>query len=115
MISGITESESNLGHDIARNALAILNKYYPGFVWYVRSDGGVLCIKCNALGNACMIRHLSDVQHDAGRFSREIILAAGEFLERGYMKRGKWNGEYARKLDGGNAFRWKPSLVLAAY
>ena len=115
MIAGITESATPLGHDIARDALAVLNKYYPRFVWFARADGGVLVLKCNAIGNACMIRHLSDVQHDAGHFTRDIIRAAGEFLERAYLKRGEWNGEYAQKLDGGDAFRWKPSLAMAAY
>ena len=114
MIAGITESETALGHDIARNALQVLNKYYPRFVWYARADGGILCIKCHALGNACMIRHLKDIQHDSGHFTKDIIMAAGEFLERGYLKRGEWkDGEYAEKLDGGDAIKWKPSLALA--
>ena len=113
MIAGITESKTALGHDVAHQALQVLNKYHPGFIWHVRSDGGCLIIKCHALGNACMIRHLADIQHDAGKFTKDIIIAAGEFLERGYLKRGGWDGEYARKLDGGDAFRWKPSIALA--
>lgn len=113
MIVGITESETSLGHDICKRALEVVNQYYPRFIWYARADGGVLVLKCNAIGNACMIRHLSDLQHDAGHFTRDIIMAAGEFLERAYIKRGGWNGEYAKKLDGGDYIGWKPSYALA--
>jgi len=113
MIAGITESETALGHDVAKKALLVLNKFYPGFIWYTRADGGVLVIKCNALGNACMIRHLRKLDYDANFFDRDIIRSAGEFLERGYMKRGSWDGDYAKKLDGGDAFKWKSSPRIA--
>ncbi len=112
MIAGITESKSKLGHDVAKQALNVLNTFYPRFIWHVRADGGCLIVKCHALGNACMIRHLKDIHHDAGAFTKEVIRAAGEFLERGYLKRGKWEGDYAEKLDGAEAFPWKPSLEL---
>lgn len=112
MISGITESETALGHDVAKKALVILNKYYPRFIWYVRADGGILNIKNNALGNACMIRHLRHLDTDDTTFTKDIIRSAGEFLERGYLKRGKWDGSLAEKLDGGDAFKWKPNWRL---
>lgn len=113
MIAGITESETTLGHDVGKRALLVLNGAYPGYIWHVRSDGGCLIIKCHALGNACMIRHLSQIQHDATLFTEDIIRAAGEFLERGFLKRGKWTGDYADKLDGSEKFPWRKSLALA--
>jgi hypothetical protein len=113
VIAGITESKTALGHDVAKKALQVLNKYYPHFIWYTRADGGVLCIKNNALGNACMIRHLRNLDYDDNHFTKDIIRSAGEFLERGYLKRGKWEGDYAKKLDGGDAFRWKSSHHMA--
>jgi len=113
VIAGITESETRLGHDVAKKALQVLNKYYPRFIWYARADGGVLCLKNNALGNACMIRHLKHLDYDDNFFTKDIVRSAGEFLERGYLKRGGWDGDYAKKMDGGDKFRWKSSHHIA--
>lgn len=112
VIAGITDSKTALGHAVAKKALMVLNRIYPGFVWYARCDGGLLIIKCNALGNACMNRHIRQIDYDDKFFTRDIVMAAGEFLERGYLKRGKWDGSYAEKLDGGAKFRWKSVAAL---
>lgn len=112
MIAGITESKTVLGHDVSKKALVVLNRTYPGFMWYVRADGGLIIIKCAALGNACMIRHIRHTDYDDNFFTKDIIRSAGEFLERGYIRRGKWDGVYAEKLDGGKAFRWKSVAAL---
>ena len=111
MSLGVTESETALGHDVCKKALMVLTKYYPRFSWYVRADGGVLDIKCSALGRASMVRRLRDLDTNDNHFTKDIIRSAGEFLERGYLKRGGWDGEYAKKLDGGEKIKWKSPLA----
>lgn len=107
----ITESKSSLGHDIASHALEVLTKYYPGYRWYVRADGGVLDIKSAKIGRASMVRHLNSIQGDWTTFEQDIKRAAGEFLERASLRRGLATGERANRLDGGKAIRWQPPAL----
>lgn len=108
----LTESKSELGHDLAKQALTVLSLKYPGYSWFVRVDGGIIDIKCAEIGKASMIRRLKDTDHDAAVFRRDLIKSVGEFLERAHLRRGKSEGVNARILEGGEKIKWKPKLQI---
>jgi hypothetical protein len=101
---------------IAQNALEALVRAYPGHPWYVEVRGGLLIIRNYRLdwrGRYCMVRKLANVQHDYGRLTREVVMAAGEFLERAAIKRGAAReGEHAQVLEGAEKFKPAPSGLL---
>lgn len=81
--------------------LQTLCEVYPGHPWATRVDQGIVFIKHLGLGNNWgMVKKFKDISHDATRFKKEIILAAGEFLERANLRRGKWNGDEIEKVEG---------------
>lgn len=74
---------------------------YPGYRWHVRIDGGALIIKSMKISPTwAMKRNYSDVAHDAGIRKREVVMAAGEFLECANLRRGIATGETAKTLEG---------------
>jgi hypothetical protein len=85
----------------AQTVLEILCSVYPGHPWATRVDGGVVFIKHLELGNNWgMVKKFSEINHDATRFKKEIIMAAGEFLERAGLVRGRANGDEIIKVEG---------------
>ena len=106
----LTESKTEAGHGLAKHALEILTRHYPGYTWYVRADGGVIDIKAAEIGRASMIRHIKKIDHNWFIFDRDIIMSAGEFLERAKLKRGTSTGEVAKQLDGGDKIKWQPRI-----
>lgn len=107
-----TESERT----IAKNSVEALIKHYPGYSWFVEVRDGLLMIRCYELdwrGRYCMVRKLGTVQHDYGRLVREVVHAAGEYLERANLRRGeKREGEMAQKIEGAPYFKPMPSGLL---
>ena len=47
-----------------------------------------------------MVKKFKDISHDATRFKKEIIMAAGEFLERAHLTRGRANGDEIISVEG---------------
>lgn len=85
-VTADTELEKSLGKEV----LSVLDQFYPGHLWHVLIRQGVMQIKnCSWSGKWGMVRKLKDVDYDAVVLKREIIRAAGEFLERANVKRGK--------------------------
>jgi hypothetical protein len=80
----------------------VLDQFYPGHSWYVVVGGGVLQIKNLSFSSRwSMVRKLKNIQHDAMVRKREIIRAAGEFLERANLKRGKREmGQNVTQVEG---------------
>ena len=74
---------------------------YPGYTWSIRIDGGMLIIK-NLMISAdwSMCRKFASIAHDAAKRKHDVVMAAGEFLECANMRRGAFEGEYAKELDG---------------
>ena len=74
---------------------------YPGYNWSVTIQGGVVQIRSQKIhpqwGMQIM---LSDLQYDGGSRKKTVVMKAGEFLEAANMKRGTWQGEFAKTLDG---------------
>ena len=103
-----TESAEPTNISMAKEIAEILSAAYPNHSWYVRIDGGLLIIKNLAISTtAAMCRHITTLDHDATARKRDVILAAGEFLEAANMRRGAYDGEAARQLEGLNG-KFKP-------
>lgn len=109
-------SGTNSERTIAQNAVQALVRAYPGYSWFVEVRNGLLMIRCAELdyrGRYCMVRKLSQVQHDYGRLVREVVHAAGEYLERANMRRGtRRDGETAVTLEGAPKFTPTPGGIL---
>jgi hypothetical protein len=107
-----TESERT----IAKNSLEALVRAYPGYSWFVEVRDGLLMIRNYAVdwrGRYCMVRKLGEVQHDYGALVREVVFAAGEYLERANLRRGHAReNEVAQKLEGAKGFTPMPSGLL---
>ena len=85
----------------AHAVLEILCTAYPGHPWATRVDGGIVFIKHLQFGNNYgMVKKFADIKHDATRFKHEIIMAAGEFLERAGLVRGRSTGEEIVHVEG---------------
>ena len=85
-----------------KQVLEVLDQFYPGHSWYVFVGGGIMAIKNLSFSSKWgMVRKLKNIQHDAMVWKREIIRAAGEFLERANIKRGKREmGQKTFKVEG---------------
>ncbi len=102
----VTEIRGEEGHRIesadevlAKNAAETLNKHYPGHLWavHVNSEGGVMIIKNYRISFLYgMVLHLKNLDPTLKR----VISAAGEFLERARMARGRADGQSATSLEG---------------
>lgn len=100
-----TESADPANLPMAKEIAEILVAAYPSHSWYVRIDGGLVIIKNLAISTqAGMVRHLTTLDHDAAARKRDVIRAAGEFLEAAHMRRGAYEGEAARVLEGVDGF-----------
>lgn len=108
-----TSSERTL----AQNAVQSLVQMYPGYSWFVVVREGLLMVKCAELdwrGRYCMVRKIGQVQHDHGRLVKELMRAAGEYLERAGMRRGRAEqGVTATFLEGAPKFTPTPGGILA--
>jgi len=101
MVMLYSEGDSKTEEADAHKVLEILCEVYPGHPWATRVSGGVVFIRHLELGhNWGMVRKYADVKHDAAVFKREIIMAAGEFLERAHLIRGRANGDEIVRFDG---------------
>lgn len=85
----------------AEKVLGILCDVYPGHPWAVRVDGGCIFIRHLELGNNWgMNVKYNKVNHDAAVFKKEIIMKAGEWLERAGLVRGRANGDEIIRVEG---------------
>lgn len=84
--------------------------HYPDHMWVVYVQGGALVVKNLAIsGNYGFILPKC---HTAKELAAVSILAGGELLERAGMKRGRWSGEMAEKLEGSSPEFFKPFSQL---
>lgn len=96
----MTESADAMNLPMCKEIAEYLVQAYPGHPWHVRIDGGMLIIKNMRISPIwSMTRKFTDISHDAGIRKREVVNAAGAFLEAAYMRRGSATGEVAAKLD----------------
>lgn len=87
--------------DIVKQTIEILDDVYPGHYWAVKCEGGILHIKNLSFDSRWGIaRRLGEMEYDAMIFRREVVRAAGEYLERAGLARQRWNGDAIKWLDG---------------
>jgi hypothetical protein len=91
--------------DLAKGILEALEVAYPAHPWAVRVYG-------DSTGGGFFIRHLDfpsnwgmncrqgTRQYSASALKKEVILMAGEWLERAGLKRGAWDGESIKRVEG---------------
>lgn len=86
-----------------------LQKTYPGHMWMVLFQGNALVVKNLAISThyGFVIKHHN--AFSASDLARQAVLAGGELLERAGMKRGAWDGEFAKSLEGSDRKFFKPA------
>jgi hypothetical protein len=78
-----------------------LTTTYPGHNWWVTINDGMLIMKSlKVSSNAGMVVPLRRFDGDAARLKREVVMKAGEFLEAANLRRGAFQGENAKVLEG---------------
>jgi hypothetical protein len=96
-----TETDHPQLDGLAKELAEYICAAYPGYSWAVTIRGGMVQIRSNRIHpNWGMQIYLNDIQHDAGSRKKTVVMKAGEFLEAANMKRGLWQGDYAKELDG---------------
>ena len=97
----MTEAKNPLDLATCKQIAEILTPTYPGHTWYVEINDGVLLIKSLKVAtNAGFAVHMRRFDGDAERLRREVVMKAGEFLEAANLRRGAFQGENAKHLEG---------------
>ena len=87
---GATQAQIDEAHGI----LEVLTFAYPGHPWAVRVyDGGFFIRNLAFQANWGMCCKFKDTGHSWSEMKREIILMAGEWLERAGLKRGRYDAD----------------------
>lgn len=96
-----TDTEEVQDLSLAKDIAETLHAHYPGHLWAVTVKGGAVFIKNLYISDRFgMCLHYNNIKGDAGHRKKRVINAAGEFLERAYMKRGAYEGRAVKKVDG---------------
>ena len=75
-------------HMVAKNVAEVLEKKYPGWLWAVHADRGVVTVKSMLLsGNWGFLLHEDKIDNDY----KTVVRAGGEILERYNQHRGRFN------------------------
>ena len=102
---GATEAQIDEAHGI----LEVLTTSYPGHPWAVRVyDGGFFIRNLSFPHNWGMNCKFKDVGHDGAVMKREIILMAGEWLERAGLKRGRYDADQEVEYVEGVPAKYQP-------
>jgi len=96
-----SEGDTNSQQSEADKVLGILCDVYPGHPWAVRVIGGCVFIRhLEFPGNWGMNAKFKEINHDSAVFKREIIMKAGEFLERAGLVRGRYDDSPILRVEG---------------
>lgn len=86
----IVEADDDRDDTKAAEVASILCEAYPGHPWHVRIGRGMIVIKHMKISSKWGIaRHYDRITFDAKVFKHSIVMAAGEFLERANVYRGR--------------------------
>lgn len=95
------ECEHDRDMPLAGELLHALVCVYPGYDWFILIRGGVVQVKIMSWSEKWgMCLHYSDIVHDANKRKKDIVRAAGEFLERANAIRGKNQGDKLKAIEG---------------
>ena len=98
-----TEGGTELQNADAHSIMEVLTAAYPGHPWAVRVDGGICFIRyldVELKGTWGMALKMGAMQHDWAVLKRDVIRAAGEWLERSGLGRGASNGDEIVSVEG---------------
>ena len=105
-----TESQDPSNLMMAKELGEYLASAYPNHSWHVRIDGGIVVVKNMAVsGTIGMVRHFKDIAHDAKTRKHDILIAAGELLERARLRR-EYGGEHVDRFDSERGVKWAPQI-----
>ena len=97
------QGDSPLADGLAKEAAEYLVSSYPNHSWWVEARQGILVIKhfeaSGLYGVVGMVRHLASLGHDARVRKHEIVVAAGELLERAGLARGPRGEDPVRSIE----------------
>jgi len=97
-----------LDMDKAKEVGDTLSRTYPGYLWIVTVQGGVLVVKNGEIEMSSTITRIQKahgfvIKHkdsfSATDLAKQAVMAGGEILERAGMPRRKWDGLVPDKLD----------------
>ena len=95
------DTEHEIDEPMAREIVNTCSTAYPGHDWFCLIRGGVIQVKLMEISpNWGMVLHYSQVKGDAGARKKEVIRAAGEFLERANLARGYKRDEIVAHVEG---------------
>lgn len=96
------DTEHDSDETLAREILGYVLAAYPGHGWYVVIRGGVVQVKDLDINpNWGMVLHYTQMKDDATERKRQVVRAAGEFLERANLKRGAMvEGQVVHAVEG---------------
>lgn len=96
-----SEGATQAQEDEAEMILGVLTTIYPGHPWAVRVyEGGFFIRNLSFPSNWGMNFLYRKFGHDAAVMKRDIIMKAGEFLERANLKRGRSDESPIVRLEG---------------
>ena len=96
------DTESPADEAIAGQIVADLCHAYPGHAWFITIKGGIVHVKDLDLNDKWgMCLHYSQMKDDATERKRQVLRAAGEFLERANLRRGAKDADQTvRHVEG---------------
>ena len=95
------EGDNRLEEADAKTVLDILCEVYPMYPWAVSMRGGVFFIRhLDFPHNWGMVVKFGEVRHDAAVLKREVIMKAGEWLERANLRRGVAREDMIGRVEG---------------
>ena len=106
VIVGI-DAENEADETMAKGMLADLVHAYPGHAWFVSIKGGIVHVKDLDLNDKWgMCLHYGQIKGDANDRKRDVLRAAGEFLERANVARGAKRADQNVRSIEGVAQKW---------
>ena len=89
-----------------------LARTYPDHMWAVAWQGGALVVKNLSISGFYGMILENPKKNTLKEIEKDAVLKAGELLERCGMKRGKWDGQPAEKLEGSEPRFFQPFSKL---
>jgi len=95
------DTEHERDEPMANEIVHTLSTSYPGHGWFVLIKGGVIQVKNLDWSDTWgMVLHYTQVNGDANERKKNVVRAAGEFLERANVKRGGKTAQLVTAIEG---------------